>query len=60
MFESLHLTLSQPLGTTTGFLFRASRCSTFADTLTGAKTGEAFGYRQVPPSAAAMRTQPSP
>lgn len=42
------------------FYVRAGRCSTFTDTVTAAKTGETFGYCQVPPSAAAIHTQPSP
>lgn len=37
------------------FYVRAGRCTTFAETLTAAKTGEAFGYRQVQPVAAAIR-----
>lgn len=39
------------------FYVRAGRCTSFADTLTAAKTGEAFGYRQTPASTAAIRTQ---
>ena len=41
------------------FYVRVGRCYTFADTLTAAKTGQAFGYRQVQPTTAAIRTQPS-
>lgn len=37
------------------FYVPVGRCTTFAETLTATKTGEAFGYRQVQPVAAAIR-----